>query len=103
MSAKRSVALQILGNEYRVVTEGDEAFLQRVAGLVDETMRRIRERTGSVDSVGVAVLAALNLARELMALREASARESGPGQARGLRKLIDLVESEASASLAAAP
>ena len=58
---------------------------------------------GQNEADGEQFVAALNLARELMALREASARESGPGGAKGLRELIDLVESEASASLAAAP
>ena len=103
MSAKRSVSVEILGTRYKVLTEGDEAFLHRVAGLVDETMRKVRERTGSVDSVGVAVLTALNLARELMALREASAQNTEAGDPKGLRQLIQLVESETAASAGASP
>lgn len=86
--AKGSVALQIGGQEYRVRGE-DDASLQVAARAVDRTMARIRERTGTVDSLDVAVLTALNLARELIGLREAQGR---PDPDR-IRELIDIAES----------
>lgn len=76
MAARRSVPVRIRGKEFRVLTEGDEAALQRVAGLVDQTMARVEKHTGAVDTVDVALLTALNLARELIALRE---RDETPG------------------------
>ena len=62
MAARRSVSVRIRGKEFRVLTDGDEASLQRVAGLLDETMARVERHTGAVDSLDVAMLAALNLA-----------------------------------------
>ncbi len=50
----------------------DPAGLARVAALVDETMGRLRERTGVIDSLDLAIMAALNLARDLVAERESS-------------------------------
>jgi len=69
MSAKRSVAIRVLGQEYRIRTDADPAELQRVAGLVDETMSRLRDRTGAVDSLDLAMMAAVNLARDLLSER----------------------------------
>lgn len=91
--AKRSVAVRIGGQEYRILSEADEASLHRVASYVDDSMARIRSRTGAVDSLDVAVLTALNLARDLLATRESD----GPGDTAGirperLRALIDAVE-----------
>ena len=47
----------------------DPAYLERLAGLVDGKMRAVASSGATVDSLRVAVLAALNLADELLALR----------------------------------
>ena len=70
MVPKRAVAVRIRGQEFRVLSDDDEAWLQRVAGYLDETMATVEERTGTVDSLDVALLTALNLARELVEIRE---------------------------------
>jgi cell division protein ZapA len=93
MVAKRAVAVRIRGQEFRVVSDDDEAWLQRVAGYLDQTMSTVEERTGTVDSLDVAMLTALNLARELVEIREREpiAGAKGPEAAR-LRGLIELAE-----------
>ena len=48
--ASNLVTVHIRGKEFRVRTPGDEASLQRVAGYLDETMAKVEERTGTVDS-----------------------------------------------------
>ncbi|RIL05436.1 MAG: cell division protein ZapA [Proteobacteria bacterium] len=90
MAAKRSVSVRILGHEYRIRTDSDPAGLARVAQLVDETMGRLRERTGAVDSLDLAIMAALNLARDLVA--ERSARQLDTGAAERMRALTERVE-----------
>ena len=62
MAERRSVAIQIFGHDYRIKTEADPAGVERLARLVDDTMARIRERTGAVDTLDLAVMAALVLA-----------------------------------------
>jgi len=91
LSARRSVSVRIRGKEFRVLTDGDEASLQRVAGLLDETMARVERHTGAVDSLDVAMLAALNLARELLELREGGALVGADGDR--LRSLVEQAES----------
>jgi cell division protein ZapA len=89
--AKRSVSVRIRGHEFRVRSDDDEAALQRVAGYLDETMSKVEEKTGTVDSLSVAMLTALNLAREVVELREG--RQGLGGDPKRLRSLIDLAES----------
>ena len=91
MAARRSVAVRIRGREFRILTEGDEDRLQRVAGLVDQTMSRVERHTGAVDTLDVAMLAALNLARELLEIRESGA-PTGVDADR-LRSLVEQAES----------
>jgi cell division protein ZapA (FtsZ GTPase activity inhibitor) len=99
MSAKRSVSVRILGHEYRIRTDADPAGLTQLAKLVDETMGRLRERTGVVDSLDLAIMAALNLARDLGA--ERAARQSEAVGAERIRALADRVESALGTSVRA--
>ena len=94
MASKRAVAVRIRGQEFRILSDDDEAWLQRVAGYLDETMATVEERTGTVDSHDVALLTALNLARELVEIREREpvTRTKGAAADR-LRQLIELAES----------
>lgn len=96
MSAKPVVAVTIRDQEFRIRTGDDEAALQRVARYLDETMATVEQRTGTVDSLQLAMLSALNLARELVELRErgeaSGPRAAGVDAAR-LAALIELVES----------
>jgi hypothetical protein len=65
MSGKRSVSVTIQGKQYKIRADGDGESVTRAAQLLDQTMNRVRERSGTADSIDVAVLAALNLANRL--------------------------------------
>ncbi|MBW2269330.1 MAG: cell division protein ZapA [Deltaproteobacteria bacterium] len=83
------IAIRIRGQEYRVRNDGDAESLQRIAGYLNETMAQVEERTGTIDSLGVATLTALNLARELVELREGGGVPADTGR---LQQLIELAE-----------
>ena len=68
------MTVHILGNEYRIRSTESGEFVREVALHVDELMHRIASRMNAGTSSQVAVLAALNLAEEL--LRE---RRNGTG------------------------
>ncbi len=91
MPSRRSVPVRIRGKEFRILTDGDEESLRRVATLVDQTMGRVEQHTGAVDTMDVAMLAALNLARELLELREGGALAGA--EADRVRSLVEQVES----------
>lgn len=87
--AKPSISVRIRGKEFRLRSDEDEQVLQRIAGFLDETMARVESRTGAIDTLDVALLTALNLAREVVELRDGG--ETGGDPAR-LRQLIELAE-----------
>jgi cell division protein ZapA len=90
MAAKRTVPVQILGQEFRIRSGGDEARIKRAAALVDETMLRVRARTGTADSLDIAVLAALNIAHRLLTLEAGGGRAAqGPPELAGLIALVE--------------
>lgn len=96
MSSKAVVAVTIRGQEFRIRTDDEEASLQRVARYLDETMAMVERKTGTVDTLQLALLSALNLARELVELREQGVQKGafGPGIDPGrIESLIELAES----------
>jgi cell division protein ZapA (FtsZ GTPase activity inhibitor) len=91
VAEKASITVRLRGREFRIRGDDDEASLQRVAKHLDDTMARLEQRTGRVDSLDVALLTALNLAREVIELREG--RSASHVDSRRLRSLIERVES----------
>ena len=87
MSAGQAVAVSIQGRNYKIRSDEDPEFLRRVAAHVDETMERLGGQAGVVDSLDVAMLAAINLAREALSAQDAVAPEDRIGE------MIELTES----------
>ena len=93
MPEKQTIPVQILGQEYRVRSDGNAEAVRRAAAVVDETMARVRERTGTVDTLHVAVLAALNIANHLISLRDGAGAAEDGLDPEELSSLVQLVES----------
>ena len=64
------VHVEIFGQTYAVRAGGDARFVQELAAHVDAQMREVSKTSGAVDSVRIAVLAALNIAAELFEARD---------------------------------
>jgi cell division protein ZapA len=65
-----SVRAKIYDREYALRTSGDPEKLQALCAGLDKRMREIATSTGAVDTLKVAVLAALSLADDLQRTRE---------------------------------
>ena len=65
-----TVRAQIYDREYVLCTDGDTERLQALCAVLDERMRNIAATTGVVDTLKVAVLAALSIADEARRARE---------------------------------
>ena len=102
MASKQTVIVTIRGKEFRVLGDEDEESLQRVAGYLDDTMKTVEQRTGTVDSLEIALLTGLNLARELVRVREGRSAGRAGAPEESLRALTDRVEAEL-AALSLAP
>jgi len=64
-----SVHVEIFGQTYTVKAGADPGYVEELAAHVDAQMREVGKTAGAVDSVRVAVLAALNIADECFRLR----------------------------------
>jgi len=65
----QAITVEIYDQTYRL-RGNDHAYVERLAALVDSKMRAVAAGGRTVDSLRVAVLAALNLADELTRLEE---------------------------------
>ena len=63
-----SIRVEIYDESYHL-RGSDPAYIQRLAGIVDAKMRAVAQHTSTVDSLRVAVLAALNIADEYYQLK----------------------------------
>ena len=89
--AKRSVVVHIAGQRYVVRSGADEAYVQRLAGFVDDRLREVQRSSKPVPSQSLAVLAALNVADELFQEREkrASLKQRVRDKSRAVLSYLD--------------
>jgi cell division protein ZapA len=66
----RSVRVEIYGQPYSIRTEGQSEHIFALAEMVDRRMAEIARQTLTVDSLKVAILAALHIAEELHHTRQ---------------------------------
>lgn len=69
MPSKSTTRVEIYDQTYPIAGDADPDEVRRLAGRVDAKMRQIAGETRVVDSLRVAILAAMNLADESEALR----------------------------------
>jgi len=58
------IQVEIFGQTYNLRADGDPAYVQSLASHVDAKMREVARETKAVDTLRVAILAALNIADE---------------------------------------
>jgi cell division protein ZapA len=58
------IHVEIFGQTYAVRAGADPSYVEQLAKFVDGQMRDVARTSGAVDSVRIAVLAALNIADE---------------------------------------
>jgi len=87
-----STKVEIYDQIYHVAGDLDRAYVEELARHVDTTMRGIARATGTVDSVKVAVLAALAIADELHTEREGGREQSTAELRERAKRCLKLVE-----------
>jgi len=65
-----TVTVEILGRNYTLRAQKNIDYVQSLAKIVNDKMVAVEKSTNTIDSVRVAVLAALNLADEYFTSRE---------------------------------
>ena len=85
------VQVDIYGQSYNLRGDGEVGYLQELAGYVDRRMREVADATATVDSLKVAILAALNIADESRRGRVPDP-EVVPGGPDRIARLVDMLE-----------
>jgi cell division protein ZapA len=70
-SAEQSIRVEIYNQTYSIRSDGDNQYITDLAEYVDGKMREISSGTLTVDSLKVAILAALHIADEFHQLKAA--------------------------------
>jgi cell division protein ZapA len=94
----KSVTVEIYDQPYHLRGQ-DPAYIERLANLVDTKMRAVAAQGTTVDSLRVAVLAAINIADELITLQARNRALAGTEsalrtRASNLNGLLDSVLAE---------
>lgn len=63
-SSEQTIRVEIYNQTYSIRSDGDNEYIHRLAEYVDGKMREISSGTLTVDSLKVAILAALHIADE---------------------------------------
>jgi cell division protein ZapA (FtsZ GTPase activity inhibitor) len=85
-----AVQVQIFGLTYTVRAGADPGYVEQLAAYVDEQMREVSKGSGAVDSVRIAVLAALNIADECFRNKEALGKAGSATRQRANRLAKEL-------------
>ena len=91
MSDKSVVTVDIAGQRYPIRSGLDPAYVAELAAYVDQKMRAASDAAPATDTLGLAVLVALNLADEYFRARQQESSSHGDLNERALRleQLLD--------------
>jgi cell division protein ZapA len=70
---EQTIRVEIYNQTYSIRSDGDNEYIQNLAEYVDSKMREISSGTMTVDSLKVAILAALHIADEFYQLKHIQA------------------------------
>ena len=88
-----SKKIQIYGKTYSLKSSSSEVDAEEVAAYVDSRMKELANVRGKTSTLDLAILAALNIAQELMELKnQAGAKEEAEGEK--LRQLVEALNKE---------
>jgi cell division protein ZapA len=91
MADPRVVHVEVNGQRYPIRSALDPSYVQELAIYVDRKMRVAFDSAPSTDALGLAILAALNIADEYFRARQQSSSASGDLNERAMRleRMVD--------------
>jgi cell division protein ZapA len=69
LAEKNKTVVRIAGNEYTLLADLPEEYIHKVAIYVDKKMSEVTRQRGDLSTAMLAVMAAINIADEVMELR----------------------------------
>lgn len=80
--SEQTIKVEIYNQTYSIRSDGDNEYIHELAEYVDRKMREISSGTMTVDSLKVAILAALHIADEFFQLKHSQAQSDAQLAAR---------------------
>jgi cell division protein ZapA len=81
-TTEQTIRVEIYNQTYSIRSDGDNEYIHELAEYVDRKMREISSGTMTVDSLKVAILAALHIADEFYQLRNSQSQSDSQLAAR---------------------
>ena len=88
-----SKKIQIYGKTYSLKSSSSEIDAEEVAGYVDSKMRELATARSKTSTLDLAILAALNIAQELLELK-GQAEAKGELEEEKIQQLVDVLDKE---------
>lgn len=85
----KTIEVEIFGQRFSINGDADETYVQKLAQVVDKHMKSIAEGTKTLTPHKLAVLAAINIAHELLE----SEKRRQQGEADVERRMVTLMQS----------
>ena len=100
--ASRVVVVEIAGQQYPIRSTLDEKYVAALAAYVEHKMAAASNAVPTSDTIGLAILVALNIADELFRLRDQQSSARGELNDRALRleRMVDDVLAQVAAAKA---
>lgn len=80
--SEQTIRVEIYNQTYSIRSDGDNDYIHELAEYVDRKMREISSGTMTVDSLKVAILAALHIADEFFQLKNSQSQSDAQLAAR---------------------
>lgn len=91
---KKSFEVVLLNQKFNLKSESSEKYVQKVADYVNKKLFDIQEKTKSVSSLNVALLAALNIADDFFKMKTGD-RDSADRAKVKIREILSYIERHA--------
>ena len=88
-----SKKIQIYGKTYSLKSSSSEVDAEEVAGYVDSKMRELATALSKTSTLDLAILAALNIAQELLELK-GQTEAKGELEEEKIQQLVDVLDKE---------
>lgn len=100
-TSEQTIRVEIYNQTYSIRSDGDNDYIHELAEYVDRKMREISSGTMTVDSLKVAILAALHIADEFYQLRNSQSQSDAQLAARSSEcsEMLDRILKQREAAL----
>ena len=90
---EKTVKVVIFGEEYTIRGQAESDYIVRIADFVDGKMKEIALKSRNKSPNRIAILAALNIAGELMDLKESRVKDMSQVEDRA-KSILDMLDSK---------